>query len=322
MNTASPDRHARPIDETVVEIRGVEYESDQLRKLKDAAKADNTRRTYAGAWKRFETWLGNRQPTDALLAEYIAELHQGGKSPATLSQAVAAVRFHDKAVAAEHTALALAGARRDGRTRGRGQMKGITWKQVEKMCAACEAENTLAGVRDSALLRVMSDCLLRVSEVAAIAIDDLKLDDNALVIPASKTDPEGEGATLYLGDDTVEAIRAYLAKAKPPDDMPWHRFPLFQPVNRGDRLPYWHTDQISPDAVRKIIKRRAKAARVRGAISGHSLRIGSAVSLAQAGATVVDLQTTGRWKDPSMPAHYAAAQLAKRNAIARFKYDL
>ena len=37
--------------------------------------------------------------------------------------------------------------------------------------------------------------------------------------------------------------------------------------------------------------------------------VGSAVSLAQAGATVVD-----------MPAHYARAELAERGAIARFKY--
>ena len=49
------------------------------------------------------------------------------------------------------------------------------------------------------------------------------------------------------------------------------------------------------------------------------LRVGSAVSLAQAGATVVDMQVTGRWKSSQMPAHYANAELAERGAIARFK---
>ena len=48
-----------------------------------------------------------------------------------------------------------------------------------------------------------------------------------------------------------------------------------------------------------------------GFISGHSLRVGSAVSLAQAGASVVDMQTAGRWADPKMPAHYARAELAE-----------
>ena len=43
------------------------------------------------------------------------------------------------------------------------------------------------------------------------------------------------------------------------------------------------------------------------------------MSLAQSGASLVDIQTAGRWKDPGMPAHYARAQFAERGAIARFK---
>ena len=74
------------------------------------------------------------------------------------------------------------------------------------------------------------------------------------------------------------------------------------------------------NGARDAIKRWAEAAGVEGFISGHSLRVGSAVSLAQAGASVVDMQTAGRWRDPKMPAHYASAELAERGAIARFKY--
>ena len=44
-----------------------------------------------------------------------------------------------------------------------------------------------------------------------------------------------------------------------------------------------------------------------------------AVSLAQAGASVVDMQVAGRWKSSQMPAHYAKVELAERGAIARFK---
>ena len=78
--------------------------------------------------------------------------------------------------------------------------------------------------------------------------------------------------------------------------------------------------RLSVDGARKTIKRRAHAAGVEGFISGHSLRVGSAVSLVQAGASVVDLQVAGRWKSPQMPAHYARAELAERGGIARFKY--
>ena len=73
-------------------------------------------------------------------------------------------------------------------------------------------------------------------------------------------------------------------------------------------------------SARRIIKKWAKAAGIEGFISGHSLRVGTAVSLAQAGASVVDMQTAGRWADPKMPAHYARAELAERGAVARFFY--
>ena len=73
-------------------------------------------------------------------------------------------------------------------------------------------------------------------------------------------------------------------------------------------------------SARRIIKRWAKAAGIEGFISGHSLRVGTAVSLAQPGATLVDMQTAGRWDDPKMPAHYAKAELAERGAVARFFY--
>ena len=71
--------------------------------------------------------------------------------------------------------------------------------------------------------------------------------------------------------------------------------------------------------VTDALKRWAAEAGIEGFISGHSLRVGSAVSLAQAGATVVDMQTAGRWENPEMPTHYAKAKLAERGAVARFK---
>ena len=56
----------------------------------------------------------------------------------------------------------------------------------------------------------------------------------------------------------------------------------------------------------------------RGAVSGvegragHSLRVGAAQSLAGAGASLVEMQTVGRWKAPAMPARYARAACGTR----------
>ncbi len=58
-----------------------------------ASVSDNTLKAYRHALKKLENWLGGRGLDDRLLAEYFAELHTAGRSPATIAQAVAAVRW-------------------------------------------------------------------------------------------------------------------------------------------------------------------------------------------------------------------------------------
>lgn len=77
---------------------------------------------------------------------------------------------------------------------------------------------------------------------------------------------------------------------------------------------------LSALSVRRIIQARAEAAAVEGRVSGHSLRVGAAQSLAQAGASLVEMQQAGRWESPSMPGHYARAELVSRGAVARLGY--
>ena len=43
-------------------------------------------------------------------------------------------------------------------------------------------------------------------------------------------------------------------------------------------------------------------------------------SLAAGGASLVEMQTAGRWQSPAMPGHYARGQLAARGAVARVRY--
>ena len=78
--------------------------------------------------------------------------------------------------------------------------------------------------------------------------------------------------------------------------------------------------QLSARSVRRIITARCSAAGVEGRISGHSLRVGSAQSLAAAGAGLVEMQQAGRWQSPTMPARYAAGELAACGTVARLRY--
>ena len=162
----------------------------------------------------------------------------------------------------------------------------------------------------------MSDSLLRISEATELRIDDLE--DNMLRIRFSKSDQDGKDEHLYLCEDTRGVVQEWLERSGLTEGYLFRRF-----TARGDNLyvdkntgePYKLTD----DGVRQIIKRAAARVGLAEKVSGHSLRIGTTVSLAQAGATLVDIQTAGRWKSSQMPAHYARAQFAERGAIARFK---
>ena len=278
-----------------------------------ASLAENTQKAYQRALQSLTTWLAGQTLSDALLARYLTDLHETGKSPATIGQLVAAVKWQLKHQSQETlnfpiTQATLAGIRRAGKDRGRGQVDGLIWQDVERVCIYAETEGTLAGLRDAAMIRLMSDCLLRISEVVAVNIGDFK--GNTLTLRSSKTDQEGAGETLYVCDNTRELLKQYRERAG------ITRGALFRHIRRGDHI---QSNRLNPHSARRIIKKRAADAGVDGFISGHSLRVGSAVSLAQAGATVVDMQVAGRWKSSQMPAHYAKAELAERGAIARFK---
>ena len=174
------------------------------------------------------------------------------------------------------TSATLSGIRREGKDRGRGPRNGLTWREVEKICGVQEAEGTLRGLRNSAILRVMSDGLLRISEVTELRIDDLE--DTTLRVRFSKTDQEGQGEYLYLCDDTRQIIGKWLEWSGLTEGYLFRRM-----TARGDNLyrdkETGEPSHLTDDGVRKIIKSCAARVGLKDRISGHSLRIGELRSL-------------------------------------------
>ena len=73
-------------------------------------------------------------------------------------------------------------------------------------------------------------------------------------------------------------------------------------------------------AIRAIIKRAAAVDGLEGhKVSGHSLRIEAAQSLAAAGATVPELMQVGRSKSERQPAHYSRLQRTGRDPGGAFE---
>ena len=285
---------------------------EPARRLAGTSLSPHTRRSLA----RLDAWIESAGDglTDATLAAYLATLHDAGRAPASLDQIIAAVRFTARLTgtpnpAGPATARVLAGARREGRTRGRGQAAGVQWAQ------AAHGDGSLSGLRDAAILTVMSDAMLRRSECAALDVDDVLIEPDGsgrLTIRHSKTDPNGEGAIQFIGVPTVTRVQTWLHATGITHGA------LFRRIRRGGHCT---PERLAAQSLAAIVARRAADAGIEGRVSGHSLRVGAAQSLAAAGASLVEMQTAGRWTSPAMPGRYTRSQSAARGAVARLRYS-
>ena len=293
--------------------------SDAAHGLAAASIAPATRRAYVGALNRLADWAG-REPSDLNdgdIATYLAHMFDAGKSRPSAQLVTAAVRFQARlqgkpAPTGPATARVLAGFSRLGAQRGRGQAKGVRWEESARV-AADIAGNGLSGARDAAIFAVASDALLRIGEIAAINCEDLEFHDDGtaiLNIRKSKTDQEGRGCVMFLGAPTSRYLRQWIAGAGIDAGA------VFRPVYRDVVIDR----RLTSRTIARVIKSRSRGCGIGGDIRGHSLRVGGALSLAAAGASVVEMQQAGRWESPTMPGRYAAGELAKNGPVARLRY--
>ena len=221
--------------------------STETKELIQSSIADSTLKRYQRLSKQIEAWLKGAMLTDALLADYITELHTEGKSPSTIAQVVAAAKWlaknHGIEIVGEVTSKTLAGIRREGKERGKGQVDGVEREDMLRVVAFAESEKTIAGLRDAALIRLMSDCLLRISEAVAVDVGDIQ--KSTLRIKSSKTDQEGRGEVLYVGGPTLKLIDRYCTSADIQSGA------LFRRIRRGDNIT---GERLTDVSARRIIK--------------------------------------------------------------------
>ena len=284
---------------------------------------ENTRRVYESALRGLDAWLRERRPgeapNDTTLAEYLAVLAAQGRCVSSAAQVVAAVKRRTKlqggdSPVGEKTAEALRRYRRVARA-GPDQVRGISWEEADRMRDLAASAGDTRGLRDAALISVASDALLRGSEVSNVQVDDIMFEDDGsarLLLRWSKTDRQGRGALLFLGPRTAELVQEWAAAAGV------KRGPLFRRIHRAGSVA---PQGLGAGSVRRVIVRRAAAAGVGGRVSGHSLRVGSAQSLAKRSAGLVAMQKAGRWASPDMPARYTRSQAAAEGVVARLRHQ-
>ncbi len=282
----------------------------------EAARSPGTRRTYASAWKAWETWCAARGieslPADpVMVAAHLAERHGDGVSASRLTVTVSAIRARhldaglDDPTSTRGVILTMAGLRRvdAGETPPR-QAHPLSTDQVRRMVDGLD-RSTLAGKRGAAIILLGFAAALRRSEIAALRVADLSWKSEGLVVRVRKSKRDQDGAGAYVGvvrgygsTDPVAAVHDWVTAAGLDRGDP-----LFVRVRRGARIETGRP--LSGEAINSIVQRAAHAAGLADLpISAHSLRAGHATVAAEAGVPVDRLARTGRWADPRTLATY------------------
>ena len=298
-------------------------ELDNLNAVLEHEMARNTMTNYHVQWRNFIVWAYGKgirtfPASPAQVSAYLAErIEEHGHKPATLRVAASAIAFVHK-TAGEDDPCASPDVKRTLRSatrkvgRSQKQAEALTVEALNAIqSTACrprrgrggrfESQETamFRGNLDIALISLMRDALLRVSEAAVLTWRDIAAEADGtgrLLIRRSKTDTEGEGTVAFLSSQTMATLRL---------------------IRRGTADSEC-VFGLRPNQISKRIKQAAEAAGLGDGFSGHSPRVGMARDLARAGIELPSLMNAGRWRTPSMPAHYTRNETASRGAVAQF----
>ena len=303
----------------------VQAEMDAARSFAMAEKSEATRRAYRSDFEIFTAWCSARG-VDSMPAVpetvkvFLAAQAIGGVKASTLGRRVAAIRYAHKLAGLEpptNSELVKAELRGIRRTIGAAPERkdAATAERVVLMVAM--VPDTLAGLRDRAILLLGFAGAFRRSELVALTVADLIDTQGGLriTIRKSKTDQEGAGQEIAIPSGgklrAVEAVKAWLADAEITTG------PLFRPITRSGTVL---SDALTDRSVALIVKAYAEQAGLDPAVyAGHSLRAGFLTSAAEAGANVFKMMEVSRHRSvDTLRGYVRRADLFKDHAGATF----
>ncbi len=181
----------------------------------------------------------------------------------------------------------------------------LTDDELTALLGACKGTR-FVDRRDEAVIRLLIDCGLRVSEITGIDIGHLDLDGEAVTVT-------GKGSRVrpaYFGVRTGQALDRYLRARRE------HRHASSAALFLGER------GRFTPDGVRERLKVRADMAGLDPAtIHPHRFRHTNAHDFLLAGGQERDLKRLMGWRSDTMLERYgaSAADHRAREAARRLK---
>jgi integrase len=207
------------------------------------------------------------------------------------------------------------------RARGRAAKApklAATGDELRAMVAQLD-RSTLAGARDAAALLVGWWAALRRSELVALEIDDVTPSPGGIAIRIrwSKTDQEGQGATLGL--EAKEGPLCPIAALEAWIEMSGIKSgPIFRGLTRHGGV---RKGAMNDQEVARLVKRLAQGAGLDPKrFAGHSLRAGFITEAYRQGVQEAQIMATSRHRSVAMLARYRReADPVKRGATSKMK---
>ncbi len=288
-----------------------------------AEKAPATRKAYGTDFRLFAAWCevkgaASLPASPETVAAFLAAEAGQGVKPSTLGRRVAAIRYAHKLATlptptdAEAVKATVRGIRR---TFGGAKVKKTPAVAARMKGMVATAPDGLAGLRDRALLLLGFAGAFRRSELVALDVADIEQAEAGLrvVIRHSKTDQEGEGATVAIARGEVacpvKALMAWL------DTAGISTGPVFRPINKAGTVA---DSRLTDRSVANIVKAYAgRAGFDASTYSGHSLRSGFLTSAAGNGASIFKMMDVSRHKSvDTLRGYVRDAELFKDHAGA------
>jgi site-specific recombinase XerD len=235
----------------------------------------------------------------AVIAWEQMQREQQGAAPSTVRRRLAALSSLFKHLVRHGVATRnpVADVTRPAINREEGSTAAFSKAQARKLLDAPLAD-TLAGLRDRAILSVGLQVGFRRAEIAALNVGDLHQNRGFDALRVRRKG--GRREALAINPQAAQRIRAYLEIAGHGDQPD---APLFRPL-RGNAKPLDPVGRMDPGAIDRMVRKYAARIGLARGYSAHSMRATFITTALENGAQLEDVQKAAGHRDPSTTKLY------------------